>query len=156
MTDSPAPGQPAPDFALPRDGGGTVRLSDLRGKPVVLYVYPEDNTTSCTKEAQGFTALADDFAAAGATVLGLSPDSVAKHDKFRTKYDLKVPLLADEDRAVINAYGLWVEKSMYGKTYMGVERATFLIDATGTIARVWHKVRVNGHPEEVLAAVRAL
>ena len=146
----------APDFTLPTDGGGSLTLSSLRGGKVVLYAYPEDNTTSCTNEALSFSALLDDFAAAGTTVIGISPDSVKSHDKFKQKYDLKLTLVSDEERKAIEAYGLWVEKQMYGRHYMGVERSTFLIDEAGKIVRVWAKVRVKGHAEAVLAAAREL
>jgi len=149
-------GQTAPDFTLPRDGGGDITLSALRPASVVLYFYPKDDTSGCTKEAQDFTALADDFAAAGAKVIGVSKDSVAKHDKFVSKYGLAVALVSDEESDVCERYGTWVEKSMYGKKYMGIERATFLIDGTGNVAGVWRKVKVPGHAEEVLAAVKAL
>ncbi len=156
MTSMPQAGQPAPDFNLPRDGGGAVSLADFAGKPVVLYFYPKDDTPGCTKEAQSFTAHVADFAEAGAVVLGVSKDSVRKHDKFRDKYDLGIALLSDEEGDVCERYGVWVEKSMYGKTYMGIERATFLIDGAGRIARVWPKVKVDGHAAEVLEAVKAL
>lgn len=149
-------GTTAPDFTLPTDGGGSITLSDLRGHPVVVYFYPKDDTSGCTKEAIAFTDLADAFAAAGATVIGISPDSPAKHDKFKAKHDLKVQLAADEEKTTIEAYGVWVEKSMYGRKYMGVERATFLVDADGKIAKIWHKVKVAGHAEAVLEAVKAL
>jgi peroxiredoxin Q/BCP len=149
-------GQTAPDFNLPRDGGGTVSLATLKGQAVVLYFYPKDDTPGCTLEAQGFTADVEGFAASGAVVLGVSKDSVKKHDKFRDKYGLKIALLSDEEGDVCERYGVWVEKSMYGKTYMGIERATFLIDKDGKLARIWNKVKVDGHVEEVLAAVRAL
>jgi peroxiredoxin Q/BCP len=152
----PGVGDIAPDFDLPRDGGGSIRLTALRGKPVVLYFYPQDDTTSCTNEAIAFSQLLPEFEKAGATVIGISPDSARKHDKFKAKHDLAVDLAADEERGAIEAYGLWVEKQMYGRRYMGVERATFLIDAKGRIAAVWHKVRVKGHAEAVLEAVRAL
>jgi len=145
----------APQFTLPRDGGGTLSLSDFSGKMVVLYFYPKDDTSGCTKEAQGFTEHAAEFAAAGAVVLGVSKDSIAKHDKFRDKYGLGVALLSDEQGHVCEDYGIWVEKSMYGKTYMGIERATFLIDGTGRILREWRKVKVDGHVQEVLEAVRS-
>lgn len=150
------PGTEAADFALPRDGGGTVRLSDLRGRPVVLFFYPKDDTAACTTESIAFTGLKPDFEAAGAVVLGISPDPVKKHDRFVKKYELGVPLLSDETHAVLEAYGLWKEKSMYGRTYMGVERTTLLLDRDGRIARVWPKVKVAGHADEVLEAVRAL
>lgn len=146
----------APEFTLPRDGGGTVSLGQFRGKSVVLFFYPKDDTSGCTAESIAFTALAGDFAAAGAVVIGMSPDSVKKHDKFARKYDLSVILAADEEKAVLNAYGVWVEKSMYGRKYMGVERTTVLIDANGVVRRVWEKVKVPGHAEEVLAAAKNL
>ncbi|MCV9934938.1 peroxiredoxin [Boseaceae bacterium BT-24-1] len=146
----------APDFTLPTDGGGSLALSSLRGGKVVLYAYPQDDTQSCTNEALSFDALREDFAAAGATVIGISPDSVKRHDKFKQKYGLRLTLVSDEERTAIEAYGLWVEKQMYGRHYMGVERSTFLIDAAGKIARVWAKVRVKGHAEDVLAATRQL
>ena len=152
----PQSGDTAPDFSLPRDGGGTVALSDLKGQKVVLYFYPKDDTPGCTKEALGFTEMADAFADAGAVVLGVSKDPVSKHDKFVAKHDLKIALLSDADGDVCERYGTWVEKSMYGKTYMGIERATYLIDADGRIAQVWRKVKVPGHVEDVLDAVRAL
>lgn len=150
------PGELAPDFTLPRDGGGTVSLSAYRGRPVVLFFYPKDDTKSCTLEAISFTELASDFADAGVELIGISPDSVKRHDRFARKHDLSVTLAADEEKTVINAYGLWVEKSLYGRKYMGVERSTFLIAADGRIARVWEKVKVNGHANEVLAAAKAL
>lgn len=150
------PGDLAPDFTLPRDGGGTISLSALRGRPVALFFYPKDDTKSCTLEAISFTELAPEFAAAGVELIGLSPDSVKRHDRFAKKYDLTVTLAADEEKSVVNAYGLWVEKSLYGRKYMGVERSTFLIAADGRIARVWEKVKVNGHANEVLEAARAL
>jgi len=146
----------APTFTLPRDGGGTVSLSDFAGKMVVLYFYPKDDTPGCTTEAKGFTEHGDEFAATGAVVLGVSKDSVAQHDKFRAKHRLGIALLSDEHDTVCEAYGVWAEKSMYGKTYMGIERATFLIDGEGRIAREWRKVKVAGHVEEVLEAVKAL
>jgi len=148
-------GHPAPDFDMETDGGGRVRLSDLRGKTVVLYFYPKDDTPGCTKEAIAFTGLKDAFEAEGAVIVGVSPDPVAKHDKFKAKHDLSVMLAADTDNAVAEAYGVWVEKNMYGKKYMGVERATFLIDAQGNLAEAWRKVKVPGHAEAVLEAVKA-
>ena len=151
-----AEGALAPEFTLPRDGGGTVSLAQFRGKSVVLFFYPKDDTSGCTAESIAFTALAGDFATAGAVVIGMSPDSVKKHDKFARKYDLSVILAADEEKAVLNAYGVWVEKSMYGRKYMGVERTTVLIDANGIVRRVWEKVKVPGHAEEVLAAAKNL
>jgi peroxiredoxin Q/BCP len=137
-------------------GGGSKALSEYRGAPLVLYFYPKDDTTGCTKEAQDFTALAADFAEAGAKVVGISKDSVAKHDKFSAKYDLKVELGSDGDGSLCEAFGVWVEKTLYGRKYMGIERATFLIAADGKIAGVWRKVKVTGHAETVLAAARAL
>lgn len=149
-------GQAAPDFTLPRDGGDPVTLSDLKGAPVVLYFYPRDNTPGCTTEALDFTALMPEFTALGAHVFGISKDSLAKHRNFTAKKDLTVPLLSDADSDVCERYGVWVEKSMYGKTHLGIQRATFLIDAEGVVARVWPKVKVAGHAAEVLEAVRAL
>lgn len=149
-------GDPAPDFDLEANGGERVVLGALKGQPVVVYFYPKDDTPGCTKEAIAFSALAGDFNKAGVRIVGLSPDSAAKHDKFVAKHDLKVRLGADTETATAEAYGVWVEKSMYGRTYMGVERATFLIDADGRIAEIWRKVKVPGHAEAVLEAARAL
>jgi len=149
-------GSTPPDFTLPRDGGGTITLSGLRGNPVVLYFYPKDDTSGCTQEAIEFSGLRPQFEKLGAKVIGMSPDPVKKHDKFKTKHDLKVDLVADEDKAIIEAYGLWVEKSMYGRKYMGVERTTYLIDSAGKIAKIWNKVKVPGHAAEVLEATKAL
>jgi len=149
-------GDKAPDFKLPTESGETLALSGLKGKPVVLYFYPKDDTSGCTAQAKDFSRLAPDFRKAGVEVLGVSPDSVASHQKFRKKYDLTIRLAADADKAVATAYGVWVEKSMYGRKYMGVERSTFLIDARGRVARSWRKVKVPGHAEEVLAAASAL
>jgi len=149
-------GSNAPDFSLPRDGGGTVSLSDFSGKPLVLYFYPKDDTSGCTIEASDFSSLKDQFAAAGAAIIGVSPDSAKSHDKFVKKHNLSITLAADEEKTVLEAYGVWAEKSMYGKKYMGVERTTFLIDANGNIAKIWPKVKVPGHAEDVLAAVKAL
>jgi peroxiredoxin Q/BCP len=160
MTESSATkvseGDSAPDFSLPTDGGGSVTLSALQGKPVVVYFYPKDDTSGCTKESIGFSESKADFDALGATIIGISPDSAAKHDKFIAKYDLTIRLAADEEKSAAEAYGVWVEKSMYGKKYMGVERSTFLIAADGTIAKAWRKVKVPGHVDEVLAATKAL
>lgn len=153
---TPAEGTPAPGFTLPRDGGGTVTLSALRPKPVVLYFYPRDDTPGCTTEAIGFTDLLAEFDAAGAVVLGVSKDTVAKHEKFRDKHDLGVILLSDADTDVCESYGVWVEKNMYGRTSMGIERSTFLIDGDGVIRRIWRKVKVAGHVEDVLEALRNL
>ncbi len=152
----PETGDAAPDFTLPRDGGGDIVLSELRGGKVVVYFYPKDDTSGCTKEAVAFSALAQDFAAAGATVLGISKDSVRTHDKFRDKHDLSVTLLSDEADDTCERYGVWAEKSMYGKAYMGIDRSTFLIGPDGTVAEVWRKVKVPGHAEAVLEAVRGL
>jgi peroxiredoxin Q/BCP len=149
-------GQPVPAFSLPSDSGQNVGPADFRGRPLVLYFYPKDDTSGCTLEAVEFTAKADDFAAAGATVLGISRDSVKSHCKFRDKHSLHIPLLSDEEGSVTEAFGVWVEKSMYGRRYMGIERSTFLIDAAGTVARVWRNVKVPGHVEQVLEAARAL
>jgi peroxiredoxin Q/BCP len=156
MTDAVAEGAPAPAFALPRDGGGEVSLAGFAGRKVVLYFYPKDDTSGCTTEALDFTRLAAEFDAAGATVVGVSKDSVKKHDKFRDKHGLTVTLASDEGSDVCERYGVWAEKSMYGKKYMGVERSTFLIDGAGRVARVWRGVKVPGHAEDVLGAVRAL
>ncbi len=149
-------GEPAPDFELATDGGGRAHLKDLKGKPVVVYFYPKDDTSGCTAEAIAFNGLRGKFAAAGATVVGVSPDSAAAHDKFKAKHDLKIALASDPERSAIEAYGVWKEKSMYGRKYFGVERSTFLIDRDGRIARIWRKVKVPGHADEVLAAVKAL
>src|SRR6056297_1053768 len=149
-------GDPAPDFTLPATEKGSITLSSLRGGIVVLYFYPKDDTSGCTKEAQAFNALKDSFAASDAVILGMSPDPLKKHEKFKEKYELGFPLVADEEKGVLEAYGVWVEKSMYGRKYMGVERTTFLIDREGRIARIWPKVKVPGHAEEVLAAVESL
>jgi peroxiredoxin Q/BCP len=146
----------APGFELPDSEGNTVALSQLKGQQVVVYFYPKDDTPGCTTEALDFTALDREFAAANTVVLGLSPDSVASHCKFRDKHGLSVRLLADVDRSAALAYGVWVEKSMYGRKYMGVERSTFLIDADGRIARVWRNVKVKNHAAEVLAAAQEL
>jgi peroxiredoxin Q/BCP len=149
-------GDAAPDFDLPRDGGGRISLSSLKGKPVVIYFYPKDDTTACTKEAISFTGLLPDFENAGAAIIGISPDPVAKHDKFVKKHSLSVTLASDEDNAVANLYGVWKEKSMYGRTYMGIERSTFLIGRDGRIARIWPKVKVDGHAEDVLQSAANL
>jgi thioredoxin-dependent peroxiredoxin len=148
-------GDPAPDFALPTDGGGRTRLADLTGKPVVLYFYPKDDTSGCTAEAIAFSGLKPKFDQAESVVIGVSPDSAASHDRFKTKHNLTVSLAADPERSAIEAYGVWKEKSMYGRKYFGVERSTFLIGRDGRIARIWRKVKVPKHAEEVLA-IRAL
>ncbi len=152
----PEIGQQAPDFDLPRDGGGSLKLSDLRGKPVIVYFYPKDDTSGCTTEGKDFSALLPEFEKAGATVIGISPDSAKSHDKFKAKHGLSVVLVADEDKSAIQDYGVWVEKSMYGRKFMGVERTTILIDKDGRIARVWNKVKVANHAAEVLEATKAL
>lgn len=150
------PGVEAPQFTLPADGGGTVRLAELRGKIVVLFFYPQDNTETCTAEAIDFSGYHDAFKAAGAVVLGISPDSLKKHANFKKKHGLTTPLVADEAREAIEAYGVWGEKTMFGRKYMGVIRSTFLIDRKGKIARIWRNVRVSGHAEEVLESAKAL
>jgi peroxiredoxin Q/BCP len=149
-------GDKAPDFELATDGEEALKLSRLKGKPVVVYFYPKDDTSGCTLEAKDFTRLSGQFDKAGVVVIGISPDSVESHRKFRTKYALDLRLGADVDKAAAMAYGVWTEKSMYGRKYMGVERSTFLIDGKGHIVRAWRKVKVPGHAEEVLAAARDL
>lgn len=156
MAKIPQEGGKAPAFTLDRDGGGKVSLKDFAGKPLVLYFYPKDDTAGCTREAQDFTAAAPALRKAGAAVLGISKDTVKAHDKFVAKYELKVPLASDPEGTVIEAYGSWVEKTLYGRKYMGIDRSTFLIDGEGRIVRIWRKVRVGGHVDEVLAAVKAL
>lgn len=155
-TNTLKPGDKAPAFSLPTDGGGEISLAGLRGKTVVLYFYPKDDTPGCTAEAIAFSGDAKAFKQAGAVVIGVSKDSIASHDKFKLKYKLAVALAADEDIKVAQAYGVWVEKSMYGRRYMGMERATFLIDGKGVIRNIWHKVKVPGHSADVLASVKAL
>lgn len=150
------PGALAPDFDLPRDGGERVALTHFSGRPVIVFFYPKDDTPACTSEAISFSALSDQFAALNAVLIGISADNVKSHDKFIKKHNLNVILGADEEKSVLEAYGVWKEKSMYGKTYMGIERTTFLIDGNGKIARIWEKVKVAGHAEDVLAAVKAL
>jgi peroxiredoxin Q/BCP len=149
-------GDMAPNFELPTDGGGRMHLQEIKGKPVVIYFYPKDDTSGCTAQAIDFNGLRAKFAAAGAMVIGISPDSAASHDKFKHKHDLKIALGADPERAAIEAYGVWKEKSMYGRKYFGVERSTFLVDRDGRIAKVWRKVKVPGHADEVLKATKAL
>jgi peroxiredoxin Q/BCP len=156
MTKDIHEGDKAPSFTLPSDGGGTVSLSDLKGKTVVLYFYPKDDTSGCTAEAIAFTKDAKKYKAAGAVVVGVSKDSPASHDKFKKKHKLDVTLAADESVATAERYGVWVEKSMYGRKYMGMERATFLIDGRGKVRHVWRKVKVPGHSADVLAAIRDL
>lgn len=149
-------GDPAPDFTLPTDGDGTVSLATLRGKKVVLYFYPKDDTSGCTKEACGFRDALPDFSKATATVIGVSKDSVRAHDKFKAKYSLPFILASDENADACERYGVWAEKSMYGRKYMGIERTTFLIDEKGVIRGIWPKVKIDGHVEAVLAAAQAL
>ncbi|MBC7135304.1 thioredoxin-dependent thiol peroxidase [Oceanibaculum nanhaiense] len=149
-------GDKAPDFSMPTDGGGSVSLSGLKGKKVVLYFYPKDDTPGCTKEACAFRDALPDFSGVDAVVIGVSRDPVAKHDKFKAKYELNFPIASDEDGKASDAYGTWVEKSMYGKKYMGMERATFVIDGQGIVRNVWRKVKVDGHADEVLKAVQAI
>lgn len=149
-------GDPAPAFDLPTDGAGRISLAELKGKRVILYFYPKDDTPGCTTEALNFTEKARSFATAKAVIVGVSRDSPIKHDKFKAKHGLKLTLAADEDGTVCEAYGVWVEKKLYGRAYMGVERATFLIDEKGRLARIWRKVKVPGHVDEVLAAVKTL
>lgn len=149
-------GDPAPAFRLSRDGGGELTLQAFAGRKLVLYFYPKDDTSGCTRQAIDFNALRAAFAAAGTDILGISPDSPGSHDAFKAKHKLEIPLGADESKSVCEAYGVWVEKSMYGRRYMGVERTTFLIAADGRIARIWPKVKVPGHGELVLAAAQEL
>ncbi|AWN42213.1 peroxiredoxin [Methylobacterium durans] len=149
-------GNPAPDFTLPGAGGEDIRLQDLKGHKIVLYFYPKDDTSGCTLEAQGFNALLDAFAAADTRVIGVSPDPVKSHDRFRAKYGLTFSIASDETKTMLEAYGVWVEKSMYGRKYMGVERTTMLLDREGRISRIWPKVKVPGHADAVLQAARDL
>lgn len=149
-------GDTAPDIALPSDDGSALKLSGLRGKAVVVYFYPKDDTPGCTTQAKDFSCLVADFKAAGADLIGISPDGAQSHAKFKAKHGLTFPLVADEEKTAALAYGVWVEKSMYGKKYMGVERSTFLIDGKGRIVKCWRKVKVPGHAKEVLAAVKSL
>ena len=156
MSDIIEAGAKAPAFTAATDGEGTLSLAGLKGRNVVLYFYPKDDTPGCTTEAQGFTEHLAAFAEADTEIVGVSKDSVARHDKFKEKYGLPFPLVSDADGAICEAYGTWVEKQNYGRTYMGIERATFLIDAQGVVRQVWRKVRVKGHVEAVLAAAKAL
>lgn len=149
-------GNTAPGFSLPTDGGGNVSLSDLKGNIVVLYFYPKDDTPGCTKEAIAFTDLKKEFDAYGAKIIGVSKDTPQKHDKFKAKHDLEVILASDEDGSMLDTFGVWVEKNMYGRKYMGIERATYLIGSNGKILNIWRKVRVNGHAEAVLNAVKVI
>jgi thioredoxin-dependent peroxiredoxin len=151
-----AEGDPVPDVTLEGMEGKPIRPADFKGQKLVLYFYPKDDTSGCTREAQDFTALAEEFEKAGTWIMGVSKDDAKKHRKFTDKYDLKVPLATDVDGSVCEAFGTWTQKSMYGRKYMGIERATFLIDRDGVVERVWRKVKVPGHAEEVLAAAREL
>jgi peroxiredoxin Q/BCP len=148
-------GDKAPDFTLPTDGDGTIKLSDLKGQKVVIYFYPKDDTSGCTAEACGFRDLFPNFRRLDAVVIGVSRDSVVSHDKFKKKYKLPFILASDEDTKVCTRYGVWVQKSMYGRKYMGIERSTFLIDEKGIIRGVWRKVKVPGHAEELLKTAKA-
>jgi peroxiredoxin Q/BCP len=148
-------GDAAPEFELESDGGGIIRLGDLKGKQVVIYFYPKDDTSGCTKEAIAFTEHSSEFSKLGVHIIGISPDTAASHDKFKAKYNLGVQLAADTEKVAVQAYGVWVSKSMYGRKYMGVERPTFLVDANGKIIRIWRKVKVPGHVEEVLDTVQS-
>jgi peroxiredoxin Q/BCP len=148
-------GAKAPNFKLPADGGKTIELASLKGKQVVLYFYPKDDTSGCTLEAKNFNDKLAEFARINTEIIGISADSVASHDKFKKKYDLAFPLVSDEDRTALEAYGVWVEKSMYGKKYMGIERTTVLIDKDGLVRAIWSKVKVPGHVDEVLAAAKS-
>jgi peroxiredoxin Q/BCP len=156
MADWIEPGKKAPDFTLPSDDGGKIKLSALKGQPVVLYFYPRDDTPGCTREACAFRDQKTALAKLGAKVLGVSADTLESHEKFRAKFDLNFPLLADVDHKVAEKYGAWREKNMYGKVSMGIQRSTYLIDAEGKVARVWKKVNVDGHDEEVIAAIKEL
>ena len=149
-------GDKAPDFTMPTDGGGKASLKALKGRPVVLYFYPKDDTSGCTAEACAFRDSLPDFSKLDATVIGVSRDSVESHEKFKQKHDLSFPLASDSDGKVTEAYGVWTEKSMYGRKYMGIERSTFLIDKNGVIRNIWRKVKVPGHAEDVLQALEAL
>lgn len=154
--EKPAIGTPAPDFKLPGDGGSQLSLADLRGRKIVLYFYPKDSTPGCTKQAIAFNDLRDQFLQADTMIIGVSADSPKSHDKFKGKHELQFPLLSDETKETLEKYGVWVEKSLYGRRYMGIERSTFLIDREGHIARIWEKVSVPGHAEEVLEAAKRL
>lgn len=156
MSDWVEVGQPAPDFTLPSDSGEPVRLSQFRGSPVVLYFYPKDDTPGCTREACAFRDLKQELVKLGAVILGVSPDGVESHKKFREKFNLNFPLLADVDHSVAEAYGAWREKTRFGKKSMGIQRSTFLIDANGVVRKVWKNVQVDGHDDQVLEALKAL
>ena len=156
MTSNIEPGQKAPLFELPISKDQTISLAELAGAPLVVYFYPRDNTSGCTMEAQDFSRLIEDFSAIGVKIIGISPDSVRKHANFTQKHDLKIMLAADEDKEVAQKYGVWAEKKMYGRTYMGIVRSTFLINSQGKIARIWRKAKVKGHAQQVLEAAREL
>lgn len=156
MTSTLQPGDAAPDFSLPTNGGNTASLSDFQGKNLVVYFYPKDSTPGCTREAVEFTEKLADFDTANTVIVGVSKDSVRRHDNFIEKNNLGVTLISDEDGAMCEAYGVWVEKKNYGRTYMGIERSTFLIDSDGKIREIWRKVRVAGHVEKVLEAANSL
>jgi len=156
MTAKLEPGKKAPSFDLPSDGDGRIKLSALKGQKVVLYFYPKDDTSGCTQEAIDFNGLRKQFEKANTVIIGVSPDSVKSHDKFKAKHELDFDLVSDESKTMLEAYGVWVEKSMYGRKYMGVERTTVLIDDAGKIAQVWNKVKVPSHAKEVLAAAKEL
>lgn len=149
-------GDKAPNFTLPKDNGGEISLSNLIGKNVVLYFYPKDDTSGCTNQAQQFSAALNEFDALNTVVIGVSKDSIKSHDKFKAKYDLKIDLLSDEELKVANEYGTWVEKSMYGRKYMGMDRSSFLIDTNGNIAQIWRKVKIPGHIDTVIKAIKSL
>jgi thioredoxin-dependent peroxiredoxin len=154
MNDKLQIGEPAPDFSLHCDGGNTMSLSDFTGRKLVLYFYPKDDTSGCTAQAIAFNGLLAEFTATNTAILGVSADNVASHDKFKKKYELNFPLASDETKTMLEAYGVWQEKSMYGKKFMGIDRTTVLIDASGKIVKVWSKVKVPDHAEEVLAAAK--
>jgi thioredoxin-dependent peroxiredoxin len=156
MSKKPGRGDKAPDFKLPNDSGGIRTLKSFYGKKLILYFYPKDDTSGCTKEAIDFNALKREFEKTGAAIVGVSPDSTASHQEFKTKHELELDLVSDEAKSMLEAYGVWTEKSMYGRRYMGVERTTFLIAPNGKIAEVWNKVKVPGHAQAVLAAAKAL
>lgn len=156
MTDTAKQGEAAPDFELATDGGGRVRLSEHRGHPVVLYFYPKDDTSGCTRQALDFSQMRDHFEQIGVRLIGISPDDPGSHDRFKAKHGLAMTLASDTDKTVLKAYGVWKEKSMYGRRYMGVERSTFLIDGDGRIARIWRDVKVPGHAQDVLDSARLI
>lgn len=155
MTKTIAVGDKAPNFSLATDGGGKVSLKEFLGKPLILYFYPKDDTSGCTREAIDFSAAAAKFKKLGVAVVGVSKDSVAAHDKFKAKHELNLTLASDPEGKVVESYGSWVEKTLYGRKYMGIDRSTFLIDGKGKISRIWRKVKVPGHVEEVLAHIKA-